>query len=90
MQSPLYRSLMGNGFRFSNPRSQFQLDKQNRIKMDPETGRRIQGKDRVGLKKFLQNPYGINAGNAVSLNMPEAPDLRSLLFGGTNPLEGLF
>jgi hypothetical protein len=87
MSSP-YESLFSSGFQLAKPNWNFldQLDKQNRIKFD-ENGDPIKPKYRIPAKKFLNNPYGINAGNAINPFVPQGQNfLAGLQLDQTNPV----
>lgn len=54
---------------FQKLKSSFDLDQDRDIRgfMDPETGtlKRVPKDQRVGFKKFKNNPYGVTPGNAI-------------------------
>lgn len=77
----LMEMIMGGGgamqAQFTKAKSQFELDKKNRIKRDPVTGKLIEPKDRRKLGKFLQNPFLVMPGSALNMNVPMAPTMGS-------------
>lgn len=66
---------------FSSMRSNFELDKDDKIKVDPITGQKIKKKDRRSWTRFLENPYGITAANA--LNAVQVPQFNSVAQGAS-------
>jgi hypothetical protein len=75
------------GAQFTKPKAYFDLDKEDRIKKDPTTGKKIKPKDRRTLRKFLQNPNMLNPANAINVNAPGASNdalagLGALIMGG--------
>lgn len=75
--NPLIQALLGNrqagGINFGNLASNFELDNQRRVKVDPITGEKIKGKDRRKLKNLIANPSQILPGMAINMNIPTTP-----------------
>lgn len=64
-------STLGTSPIFTNPKSGFELDKQNRVKVDPLTGMKIKGKDRRNVKNILRNPFQILPGMSLNMQVPD-------------------
>lgn len=61
---------LGQSPMFTKKKTGLKLDKDNKIKVDPETGEKIAKKDRIKFKRFKRNPFGITPGNSLNFNVP--------------------
>ena len=55
---------------FTKKKSDFEISKSGKIKVDPITGEKIKPKDRKSWKSFKRNPLGITPTNSLDMNIP--------------------